>query len=147
MFFYFNPHLIESLKETFSTSQAIKSLALKWGASLTGISCFLLFLFYQINKVTYYQVDLEPCLTFSLNPHFITSYLDEFFKKEYPNQNTSFALKFNKGQIEILIDLSNISILSHEKELKSWEKKLLPQLCARFGVPKNTRVSVICQKI
>lgn len=114
------------------------------GCALLGVGFF--FLFYQVNKSTYYQVNLEPDLKTSLNPKLITTFLDEFFKKHRPDQETLFSVKVYKGQLDILVDMSEKSFFDQEKELKSWERALLPQLSMRFGLPKKTKVSVICQK-
>lgn len=110
------------------------------------LSLFSFLVFYWVNRKSYYQVSLDGELEYSLNRKILNQFFENFFKKNAPKESVSFDLFVRKHSLELILDLSKVSMERHEELLKRWEKPLIEQIKSSLGVSSPVTVSVLCQK-
>lgn len=106
----------------------------------------LLFLFYFINRKTFYTVILEPKLSYSLNNKAVSRVISDFLKKDDFQKGVSYKINIYGKNIELLADLSNKPLEEHEEILESLEMKLGKLLENQIGLPNKLTVNVLTNK-
>lgn len=116
------------------------------GKGLLILGACLLFLFYWLSRKTFYSVVLEPSLSYSLHNKMVSRVISDYLKKEESSHQIPFKLNIYGQNVELIADLSQISLTEHERILKNLETKLGHLIEKQVGLLNKMTVTILSHR-
>jgi hypothetical protein len=133
-------HLRYEIADFFAQSTANFTLL---GALILGCGVLLLIGFYTMHRGHYYRVTMGPQETL-VDPAVIRSYVQEYWRKQFPEQELSVDVVISKAQkMEIFLELPFLSGEKQQEVLEKAEKDLERMLQKQIGYKKEFVLSVL----
>lgn len=117
------------------------------GVCVLGVGFFLLILFYFLNRQSFYHVELESSLSFDVHRRAIKKGISDTLKQEIPHCKVPFILNIYGRNVEVIADMTKISLEQHEEILNRLEGKLGQLFEKNYGAPEKFTISVAASNL
>ncbi len=109
-------------------------------------SFLILVLYYALHRRAYYTVQFERSLSWSLHRRIVEKIVNSSLCEISSSQAIPFQVFFYGKKLELLLDLSKVSLEKHDDFLEKLEPSLMDSLSQQTGLPQGVTLSVLCSK-
>ncbi len=114
-------------------------LWLIFGGFLALMGCIMMISAYRRLKMRSIQIKLDSNVV-SIDAKIVQQYLDDYFKREFPNQIVDYQLKIKKQAMEILVSLPAVSFEDQKIIIEKIKQDLSHLFSQILGYPHHIQM-------